>query len=176
MPRGLLADPYEQELFRKLGRRSHVPYRLPESQTPVMDQEVKAGLERLRQAGRRSGLKPTDRLFNASLLQDVLAGASQVASAPVTGLLQPVLGPALQGMAAVADRVPLPSNLLTYKKPGDKIDTVGSAARQTFSKAVGLVDSASDAIGYPREYGREAALAGAGLLAPSVARGVGRVA
>lgn len=162
-PRGLLTE-YE------------APWSAPYG-TPVMDEAVRSGMQRLRTAGKRSGLKPNDRLFNAALLQDVVMGAGEVVGAPLTGLMAPAM-PYVKKAAEFAGRMPSmeaigPRGGWTGDG-GKRPATMGEGVKGLLKTATKGVDKVAEATGYPKEYTREAALAGAGLLAGPASKFAGK--
>ena len=58
---------------------------------PVTRGLIAGGTERLRNVGKRKSLPKDNRYHNLSVLQDTLGGASQIATAPIMGLLAPAL-------------------------------------------------------------------------------------
>ena len=135
------------------------------------------GLKRIESAGKGRKGKPGSLQRNLAYMQDALTGFGGVAGAPINAAVNAVAEPVMRGVMGVLDRVPSPDNLLSYKgRPGEKPVMLGDQARTATRRLGKMADAGSDALGYDRDLGRELAMAGAGLLAPAVGRGFGRVA
>ena len=163
---------------------------------PVTRGLIAGGTERLRNVGKRKSLPKDNRYHNLSVLQDTLGGASQIATAPIMGLLAPALESAADSYKAYRA---LPRQ---RSVDADAMDAAASAGYGGFSPGMsrastggqglldgGLnpllddveyvgkrlmkgIDNTADDIGYDRDLFRELVGTGAGFAAAPAAKGL----
>lgn len=146
--------------------------------TPVMDEAVRQGLLRLRGAGKRPNMKKDNPLFNLSLLQDAVSGGTQVATAPIAGLLAPFMPAVRKAMDALGS-APGPQALGPVSgwtgDKGKRPQTLGEGVTGLLSTAKSGIEAGADYMNYPRDQAIELVTAGASALTPSLLRNAAKV-